>query len=116
MPAIPFPMFPDTELGDGTPPYRPENALELEQAELAEAARAMRRRRETSAAIGAASHQRALRNVAALARTNGFEAGRKHQRAVSRHDGWYWFAVGVCAGLVASGLLLQIGRHLGVAP
>lgn len=116
MPAIPFPAFvADTELGGDTPPYRP-SALELEQTERVEAGRAVRRRREASAALTAASHQRALQTVAALARTDGFEAGRQHERTRCRYDHWYWFGLGVAAGMLAFGLLLQLARHAGIAP
>lgn len=113
MAAIPFPTVADTEPGAGTPPHRP-SAFELEQAERAATASAQRRRSAATASRASLEHQRALQNVAALARTDGFESGRKYQREIARLDRWYWVGVGVAAGMVAFGLLMQLGRYVGL--
>jgi hypothetical protein len=110
------PGTPGAFSASGTPPVmsilfpaRPGESPDVTERKRRNAAR-LERLRETARAMESVQRANEIRNAAAVAREAGVQIGRAMQRAASRHEGWYWFTTGICAGGFGLFALLQLGR------
>lgn len=114
-PRPPHDGYADCELANDTPPVvslfapRRPHAVEL-QFDDADTRRAADRKREAARTAAAMQRNREISEAAAIARRKGFDDGRAHQRTVSRHDPLYWLGIGIVAGMLAAGLVIEYGR------
>lgn len=74
-----------------------------------------RQRRKNDRIVATAGMRQAteIRHAATLARQDGFERGLAAGRKRARHDGSFWFGLGVLVALVALIVMINVsGRHL----